>query len=506
MEKALSIQSGLDFVIGQEIQNDEKRGPEKSLTEKLSIIFKNISVEPVFFLYQLPSVMAALSIQNLNLEKACRVNLQMNTETCDALTMRNASGYNATEEIQVQKLVASMNAWKNIIQSLLPLTMLLLLGSYSDRHKKRKLCIQLPIIGEMCATLSFIACTYFFYELPMECNAIADSVPPALFGGWFTFYMGVYSYISVMSTLETRTLRIGATNIADKVSFTIGIALSGVLYRILGFYGVFGLAIILYIIGITYTIFCLKEVPRDDVPKRQEHFLKDFFNFKHIMGTIRVAFKKGDRNRKKRVLGIMVLVMVIIGPVHGEISVSYLFVRYKFGWNEVDYSLFHTFIVVMHMIGTFFSLAFFSRFLKLDDTVLGMISNFSKFLACFVFAFAPNSKIFYLGAVVEMLNGTSFIAMRSIISKLVPPDELGKINSLFGVCEALMPLIYGPMYSLTYKMTINWLPGFFYILGGVLTLPSVFIFLWLYTEHKRDERELLERKEIEEKKPFTQAT
>lgn len=27
---------------------------------------------------------------------------------------------------------------------------------------------------------------------------------------------------------------------------------------------------------------------------------------------------------------------------------------------------------------------------------------------------------------VDIVNGTSFIAMRSIISKLVPPDELGK--------------------------------------------------------------------------------
>lgn len=78
--------------------------------------------------------------------------------------------------------------------------------------------------------------------------------------------------------------------------------------------------------------------------------------------------------------------------------------------------------------------------------------------------------------IVEILNGTSFIAMRSIASKLVPPEELGKVNSLFGVCEALMPLVYGPMYSAVYASTMNTLPGAFFLLGGALTMPAVIIF------------------------------
>lgn len=32
-------------------------------------------------------------------------------------------------------------------------------------------------------------------------------------------------------------------------------------------------------------------------------------------------------------------------------NVVYLFTRYKFGWNEIDYSLYATFNVVAHMAG-----------------------------------------------------------------------------------------------------------------------------------------------------------
>ena len=51
------------------------------------------------------------------------------------------------------------------------------------------------------------------------------------------------------------------------------------------------------------------------------------------------------------------------------------------------------------------------------------------------------------------------------------------MDSLIGVAEGLMPLIYAPMYTQVYKATLEVLPGAFYLLGGALTLPAVFIFL-----------------------------
>lgn len=76
-----------------------------------------------------------------------------------------------------------------------------------------------------------------------------------------------------------------------------------------------------------------------------------------------------------------------------------------------------------------------------------------------------------------MFNGTSFIAMRAIVSKLVPAEELGQINSLFGVAEAIIPVVYGPLYSKMYAMTITVFPGAFFLVGAILTVPAIFIFM-----------------------------
>lgn len=55
------------------------------------------------------------------------------------------------------------------------------------------------------------------------------------------------------------------------------------------------------------------------------------------------------------------------------------------------------FITVFFFVGTIFSLTFFTKFLKLDDAVLGMISSTSKICACVVYALAPSSSVFYIG-------------------------------------------------------------------------------------------------------------
>ncbi|KAI4495465.1 hypothetical protein M0802_008679 [Mischocyttarus mexicanus] len=55
-----------------------------------------------------------------------------------------------------------------------------------------------------------------------------------------------------------------------------------------------------------------------------------------------------------------------------------------------------------------------------------------------------------------------------------------------------MPLVYGPMYSSIYATTMNTFPGAFFIVGGCMTIPAVFGFLWLYSEHRKD-RIILER-------------
>nr|XP_022901640.1 proton-coupled folate transporter-like [Onthophagus taurus]XP_022901641.1 proton-coupled folate transporter-like [Onthophagus taurus] len=462
-----------------------------NFTEKCKLLKANITVEPIVACYIMPCVLASLATQNLSIEKACRVNLAYPKEVCDALSRRDTANY-TMEEQEVQQLVASMTVWKTILQSALPAFLILFIGSWSDRWGLRKPCMLLPIVGEFLTVMGLMLCTYFFEELPMEVNAFIEGLFPALTGGWFTMFMGVFSYIADITSLETRTLRIGIVNVFSSLGVPVGLALSGILFKKIGFYGVFSISAVLYVIAFLYGYYKIEERKKVDVPTLSNKpcaFVRDFFDYHHIVETFKVAFKRGEANRKSKVLLLMLVVMVVIGPMHGEMVVMYLFTRYRFNWDEFDFSIFSAYNMITGFIGTGISVGLFSQIMRIDDALIGVISSMSKVLSSFVYTFAKTSLVFYLGAIVEIFNGTSFIAMRSIASKLVPTEELGKVNSLFGVCEALMPLVYGPMYSATYAATMDTMPGAFLLLGGALTIPAVIIFGWMYIQHKKEAKE-----------------
>lgn len=165
------------------------------------------------------------------------------------------------------------------------------------------------------------------------------------------------------------------------------------------------------------------------IPPNNKNFLADFFDREHVIETIKVAFKTGENQRRLRVIMLLIVVMVVIGPLHGEMSVMYLFTRYKFNWSEIEFSFFSTYAMLIGLIGTLVSIGVFSHILKFDDAIIGVLSSMSKVISSFVYAFAVTTWQFYMGPVAEILNGTSFIAMRSIASKLVAKDEL--VSSIF---------------------------------------------------------------------------
>lgn len=81
---------------------------DMSWKERYRFLIENITVEPMLACYIIPSVFASLATQNLNLEKACRVNLAYSKHVCDALSQRHTANFTAEEK-------AVQQVWSNLI-------------------------------------------------------------------------------------------------------------------------------------------------------------------------------------------------------------------------------------------------------------------------------------------------------------------------------------------------------------------------------------------------------
>ncbi|OWR45014.1 putative adenylate cyclase [Danaus plexippus plexippus] len=93
------------------LKEEKKIENKKTLRENIAYIRENITLEPVLITFVIPGVLARLATQNLNLDKACRVNLQFGEKICDALIAKTGSNYH-NEELKIQELIASMEVKK----------------------------------------------------------------------------------------------------------------------------------------------------------------------------------------------------------------------------------------------------------------------------------------------------------------------------------------------------------------------------------------------------------
>ncbi|XP_038210470.1 solute carrier family 46 member 3-like [Zerene cesonia] len=463
---------------------------KKTFKENCVNVFRNITVEPSMFLFVIACILTILTSQNLSLEKACRVNLNYTTEICDSLKTQTVDAQNKYEK-EVQKLVTVAIAWKTYLTASLPCALAMFIGSWSDKTGYRKIFITIPVFGQFLLCLSGIFHTYYLKKTNLEALTATEAIIEGLSGSWCISILTMFAFISSITSKDNRTYRMGIVSFSMTVGFPIGMGVSGILLKTLGYYGCYGLAGTINFVNFLYNAFILKDPERTPEQKLHDkqggcHLFKIFFDLTNIKKTFQVVFRKGSNNRRIRLCFLMLVVSILFGPMYGEISILYISTRYRFNWDEVMFSIFQAYNFISHTIGTLFSIVVFSKYLQWHDSVLGIISILSKIAASFIYCFAPNERIFFIAPIADILNGTALLALRSIVSKLVEADEFGKVNSIFALTENLMPLIYVPLYTRVYTATMEVLPGAVFLMGSGMTLPAIAVFLFLFVEHRRN--------------------
>lgn len=128
---------------------------------------------------------------------------------------------------------------------------------------------------------------------------------------------------------ESKTLRIGIVNLLSTFFMAIGTAASGVIFRHLGFYSVFATSLTLYVVGLIYGGVFIKEVSANELEnstteRTKSGLFNGFFNAKHIEDAFKATFKNGPHNRKRRIIMLMCIVVLVMGPLNGLLTISNL--------------------------------------------------------------------------------------------------------------------------------------------------------------------------------------
>ncbi|XP_035209187.1 proton-coupled folate transporter-like isoform X4 [Stegodyphus dumicola] len=86
--------------------------------------------------------------------------------------------------------------------------------------------------------------------------------------------------------------------------------------------------------------------------------------------------------------------------------------------------------------------------------------------------------ITYEGNIFGFLNGLANLAVRSLISKLVDKEELGRVFSFLATCEAIVPLMASGIIAKVFNATIRTFPGACFLVATVFLMLPLGTFVW----------------------------
>lgn len=145
----------------------------------------------------------------------------------------------------------------------------------------------------------------------------------ALGGAYMCLLSTSTSYISDISTQESRTARVGTVNSVWYLGGPLGTLIGAVVIKFCGYNMALGLVLAAYLSAIVYVI-CfiqeshgpfarqslqpkgsIKECPLKKEDVRKTTMLKDFFNWHRVVESFKTAFKKREGNARAVLLAII---------------------------------------------------------------------------------------------------------------------------------------------------------------------------------------------------------
>lgn len=423
--------------------------------------YHKITVEPSMFLYMMAFMLTSVVEQVFFLYKACTVNHGYSHDVCI-----NIENYQDIKK-EVQITTSNFHMWNNIAMYAVPIVLALFLGVWSDR-RGRKLPLILGLIGKLVYSVMIVVNTRM-ESWPVEYIIYTATIPSVLTGADIAIFASCFAYISDITSVADRTMRITILDATYLSTMPIGVAIGALIYNrtAKSFTIMFAINASLLLLSIIYSIVRLKSRTTD----RQVSILElpwyrmpgDFFDRKHVVTSLRTFFKKRTMNRRIY-LYILMVAMSFYTFQRDEKPKMYLYTQLKFNWNADLYSYFKTYQSAAYVVMMFLGVPFFTKVLHMKDTFIIMIGATAHATARFVYIFAEVDWLLYIGATISSLGPVVAPVLRSMISKMVPSTERGIIFSFLSVFDNAVPLVSGVLYTQIYNASINTFPQAFFLL------------------------------------------
>ncbi|KAK9871942.1 hypothetical protein WA026_015191 [Henosepilachna vigintioctopunctata] len=475
-----------------DLSEEKKTFIHLTFAEKFKYVREVITVEPLLTAYLVAAVICLPALLTLEYQKACLSNLGLNETVCQAIRESKHENYSDVNK-EITILLSNIHSWQVPCQNIAPFILVLFLGSYSDRHQIRKPFMVLPLIGELFAVLGCILSVIFMKEWPVEIQGVLQTIVPSLFGGSTLVIMAIFSYIADSSTIEMRTLRVAVVQTVLNVALPVGQFLSGILFIHLDYIGVLSIAACLYTFGIVYGIFCIKETKKPKETSEKKNLLLDILDPTNALDTIKVLFKINTNPNITYFWTILSMFFIVTGVTSVGYTTLFAYFQNVFFWTGPDFSYYSTANTVIHLIGIVVFVPLFTKIFRISDVTILVFTYLDKIVSTVILGLAGSNVVIYIGCLVSIISNITIIALRSLATKVVSEDDLGKAQSLIGICEAVGIAALTPFFNTIFVNTLSKAPSTFIfcesVAYGICFLMALFFYFQNFVPEEKENRD-----------------
>uniref|UniRef100_A0A182PQZ3 Major facilitator superfamily (MFS) profile domain-containing protein n=1 Tax=Anopheles epiroticus TaxID=199890 RepID=A0A182PQZ3_9DIPT len=481
-----------------------------------------VTIEPVIIFY-IFGVVCGTAFKVFEYEKACATKLGADLRVCEYFveledddicaepddTNRTLAGVSNFTEFRdlvcdaQQKStneVVFLNSYRSIIVGIVQAVVLLFAGSWSDRVGLRKPCILVPIAADIVAFAVYIFSAVFMREVPLEVAGIVPNLINAVSGGVPLVVTGIYSYLTVCTDEKDRTFRFACTAVVYATVPIVANFFSGHLFKYLGFIKLCALCMITDTIGLLYGLFVLKEPvdtkrhlvsqTNETAENSSKSTVHQLFDISLVVDCVKVFLKRRDFNCRN-ILYLTVLAYFINYGALGDAESAAILAYVQFSWitnlgTWISYDLLTT------MLGTLLAMGVLSKRLGVSDAMICVFSVCFSLVGKPIMAIAVSTLkpyLYYVATSIDVFEGSKMIAIRSIVSKLVGQDEIGKMLSILGIVDSAQVAIYPTIYSTVYLKSQSFFVGSVFLLSEAFLLVSLGIYVILFLMYRRSEHD-----------------
>ncbi|XP_060602163.1 proton-coupled folate transporter-like [Ruditapes philippinarum] len=431
---------------------------------------KSITVEPVMFLYMFTVFLSNLTFQALVYDKVCKEHY--NSTICSQL---GNITYKEEEDV-VQKETSTWLLYNNLAMGLPSLfSVVLFLGPWGDTVN-RKIPVICPLVGSFLVSVSNMINSVYM-DAPLVYLLFGQFLN-GLLGGFIAALMSMYSYIAYVSSPSYRTIKIGILEGMIFLSATVGTAISGVILDKTSYVFVFSFLAGLMMLALIYTIVWVDSIPSEqtlDANSDRKSSCRSLF-----LDTIKDAFMcvyQSRRNENFLNLALAIFIIFILMLVSiGEIDILLIYTRNRpFNWSQTTLGLYDGLESFLRGIAVLTFLPLLKRKFGVRDTMILVVGLVSKTASLIVLGLGRSTVVLFIGATSGVLQGFSSAGIRSMTSGMVSSNEQAKLFSLIGMFESVSTLAATSLFNTVYTATIDFYPGFCFLMAAVLSGICIFI-------------------------------